>query len=199
MKDENYDWAKCEFTTAELQGKSVEFRVPLEQGGYATGIGQLDAIQNEKGLLRVTLTKFEMSAQGPRGHKVFIPAYALPALKKSVAGSKAEFTLVVERPGEHQFTCSFGNGATVTIYVNLSQFQRRKNVQDVIHAEWSGSVRPELVSQYVAFMHSVVSFVAKETKSKILYAYPPPLGGQPLYFIYHPNGSYEAAEPPPRR
>ncbi len=89
-----YDWFKSQFTAADLNGKSVAFRAPLEQGGIAAGDGQLQAAQDKRGWIRVVIIHVQMTAQGAVGGKIFVPVEAASKIVRNPPGSKCEFSFI---------------------------------------------------------------------------------------------------------
>jgi hypothetical protein len=88
-----YDWFKSPFTAADLKGKSVQFRVPLEQGGILQGTGVLDAAQDPRGYIRVAIINSQMIHGRMVANKVFVPVEAAANIARNPSGSKWEFTI----------------------------------------------------------------------------------------------------------
>jgi hypothetical protein len=59
-----YDWFKCEFTAAELNGKSVAFKMPIEGGRIDSGEGKFEAIQDSRGYIRAAIIYFSTLLSG---------------------------------------------------------------------------------------------------------------------------------------
>ena len=85
--------------------------------------------------------------------------------------------------------------ASVTIKVDYSRFQNGGHVTDILDIQWSNSPAPEVIPQYINWMHTVMSEVAQSINDKIFYAYPAAPGGQNQYFTYFADGSYESFAP----
>lgn len=90
-----YDWGKSQFTAADLNGKTVSVRIPLEAGGIYDGDAKLEAVQDHRGFIRVAVIYFQMAgdASGVTASKIFVPAEALAQIVRNPAGSKCEFSL----------------------------------------------------------------------------------------------------------
>jgi len=89
-----YDWFKSEFTAADLKGKAVQFRVPLEQGGILEGVGKFDAAQDARGYIRVAIVHVQMSREGAVGSKVFVPVEEASKIVRNPPGSQCEFSFI---------------------------------------------------------------------------------------------------------
>lgn len=90
-----YNWFKCQYTAAELNNKSVNFRVPLEQGGILEGEGRLKAVQNPQGLIRVAIDYVHIDKDVATGTRVFIPQEAYSKIMRNPPASKCEFSVIV--------------------------------------------------------------------------------------------------------
>ena len=91
-----YDWFKSQFTAADLNGKSVAFRVPLEQGGIASGEGQFKAAQDARGYIRAAIIYAQMSADMSHvtASQVYIPVEESAKIARNPPGSKCEFSFI---------------------------------------------------------------------------------------------------------
>ena len=89
-----YDWFKSQFTAKDLKGKSVQFRVPLEQGGVLDGVGQFDAAQDARGFIRVAIVHVQMQRDRAVASKVFVPVEAADKIVRNPDGSKCEFSFI---------------------------------------------------------------------------------------------------------
>jgi hypothetical protein len=90
-----YDWFQSRFTASDLNGKSVAFRVPLEQGGILEGEGRFNANQDARGWIRVAIDYIKMTQQGAFGARVFVPTEAAESIVRNPPGSKCEFSCIV--------------------------------------------------------------------------------------------------------
>ena len=91
-----YDWFKSQFTAADLKGKTVQFRVPLEQGGILEGDGKFDAAQDSRGYIRVAIDYVYMDYKEScaKGTRVFVPVEEAAKIVRNPAGSKCEFSFI---------------------------------------------------------------------------------------------------------
>ena len=92
-----YDWFKSPFTAADINKKSVAYKIPLEQGGIASGEGEIEAVQDGRGYIRAAIYH---KSVGPTGglmlHKIFIPVEESHKLVRNPAGSKCEFSFIAD-------------------------------------------------------------------------------------------------------
>lgn len=96
------------------------------------------------------------------------------------------------------FQAAFGGGASVTVQVDYTALQKAIGTTSQlnwIEAKWTGQPTPETIPQYVAWMHTVMSQVAKRVQQDIMYGYPGRTLNQPRYFVYRADGSYEEVHP----
>jgi len=97
---------------------------------------------------------------------------------------------------EATFYATFDGDVSVTVTVNYLAF----TTPGWIHAQWKGRPTPEAVSQYIAWMHTVMRRVALRLNRKVCYRYELPARGlPPLAFVYHPEGHYEPIRKPAPR
>jgi hypothetical protein len=98
MQDE-YAFVKSQFTVADLKGKSVEFRIPLNEK-IVDNIGkmkpELDAVQDDRGFIKVAITFGEMAPDrsGVFGTRFLIPAEYVSQIIKNPSGSEYEFSFI---------------------------------------------------------------------------------------------------------
>lgn len=88
-----YQWCKSQFTADELNGKSVEFTIPLDVGGTATGIGTLEAKQNPQGLIAVRIIQQFLTHKDASVQMFFVPVEDMPKLVRNPEGSQCEFSI----------------------------------------------------------------------------------------------------------
>jgi hypothetical protein len=89
-----YAWFKSKFTAADLNKKTVAFRVPLEQGGIAAGEGKFEALQNASGCIAVAIIYHYQQNNMMCAGKVFIPVEAAGNIVRNPSGSKCEFSVI---------------------------------------------------------------------------------------------------------
>lgn len=89
-----YDWFKSPFTAAELKGKSVQFRVPLEQGGILEGIGKFDAVQDGRGYIQVAIDYVKIQHNAAEATKVYIPVEEGGKIVRNPPKSQCEFSFI---------------------------------------------------------------------------------------------------------
>jgi|SRR6185312_15631044 len=83
----------CPFKVADLKGKTVKFRVPMDPSGVLEGIGTFDAREHQ-GRIQVAINYVQMSNQGALGNRIFIPTEELHNIIRNPSGSEADFTLM---------------------------------------------------------------------------------------------------------
>jgi hypothetical protein len=89
-----YKWCKSQYTANELNGKSVNFIVPLERGGTASGEGKLEAKSNSEGLIAVRILHNYFAPDGALVvEPIFIPVEEMAKLVRNPKGSKCEFAI----------------------------------------------------------------------------------------------------------
>lgn len=92
---------------------------------------------------------------------------------------------------KNTFHGTFGK-TFVTISVDYAALENGADVAQCLRAEWKGEKNPAVIPQYVEWMHTVLSHVAKRVNKKILHAYPPYQGHGPVFHVYHADGTHEA-------
>lgn len=95
------------------------------------------------------------------------------------------------------FSCTFSNGHSVSITVDMVAFQTAQNIGQCLHMEWEGSKdrRLEVASEYVAWMHTVMCQVASEVQKSFFYAYRLTDTTVCMAFLYKPDGTFEELKP----
>lgn len=89
-----YDWFKCEFSAADLNGKTVDFVIPGEDGKIMHGDGRLEAVQDARGYIRAAIILHLFPPGGGiEARKIFIPAEAASKFVRNPSGSKCEFSV----------------------------------------------------------------------------------------------------------
>ena len=84
-------WVRCKWTLGQLDGKAVEFRCRLGDGGViASGTGQFNVWENQDGLLSVFLdcTLPGRSWDGRVCQRVFVPQEGAGAIEQHRAGQE---------------------------------------------------------------------------------------------------------------
>jgi hypothetical protein len=89
-----YDWFKSKFTADDLNGKTVAFKVPLEQGGIAAGEGKFRAMEDARGWIRVGIQHVQMTQQGAMVNRIYVPVEAAEKIVRNPSGSKCDFSLI---------------------------------------------------------------------------------------------------------
>lgn len=93
-------WLEPPFPAIELDGKSVQFRILLKEGGRVRGNGVFRALTNNKGLVRIEIVVTERRSANEFVDTIYYcPADAAACIRRLPPGSKFDFSLF-EFPGE---------------------------------------------------------------------------------------------------
>ena len=93
-----------------------------------------------------------------------------------------------ERP--RVFTCRFSDGSSVSFSVDLEHLSRALDEQ--VSSIPPPPVKKELMPEYIAWMHTVMSTLAQRLGRVINYCYPSKVPGEdPVFYMYKPDGSYQ--------
>lgn len=87
------------------------------------------------------------------------------------------------------FSCKFKGGPSVTVRFDIEALERGKDIKDVAEFQWSGTPSRKIIPDYVRWMHTVMSQIAKRTGKRILYAYPG--GSEGMAYVYEPDGTFK--------
>jgi hypothetical protein len=98
-------------------------------------------------------------------------------------------------PDKATFHAAF-EGAAVTATIDYARFKQGAQVADIIQTQWEGQPTPKIFPQYKAWMHTVMSQVAKRVNQQVFYTYLPAQGDRLQHFLYRPDGTYEPCQPP---
>ena len=90
-----YDWSQIEGVAQELNGKTVEFKVPLEQGGINFGKGKFRVYRDNRGQLLVVIDQPISYPNGALGlNRVAIPFEESSKVLKNSPSSECEYNLM---------------------------------------------------------------------------------------------------------
>lgn len=96
------EYAKCKFTAAELNGKTVFVKIPIETGEIYEGEAKFGVKEDKNGLVSIAVVYSWIEQGVPRsaarilGNLVVIPPTAFNNIVKNPSGSKFEYNLIVE-------------------------------------------------------------------------------------------------------
>ena len=92
-------------------------------------------------------------------------------------------------PAKETFTCRFSDGTTICFTINL------KNLQHILDTNFTSVPKPpvkkHLLPEYINWMHTVMSTLARHLGRAVPYCYPSGNPDLPLFYVYRPDGSYE--------
>jgi hypothetical protein len=94
MENDIYDWSQHAAEAAALDGNTVDFRVPLEQGGVSAGMGTISAYRDPHGILRVSIDQHSYDGIKVFVNRVWVPLEERGNLIRNPAGSKCAFSFM---------------------------------------------------------------------------------------------------------
>ena len=90
----NYDWSKVPFDVNELHGKTVHFKVPLEQGGFDEGDGKFDVQQHGSNVF-ISIYHPMVERDHVSVRRIDLPAECFPRLENREINGRKEFRLFI--------------------------------------------------------------------------------------------------------
>ena len=93
-----------------------------------------------------------------------------------------------QQPDE-TFNCRFSDGTSVSFAINLKTLRRA--IDSSIASIPQPPVKKELLPEYINWMHTVMSTLARRLGRSIPYCYPSTPPEEPVFYLYRPDGSYE--------
>ena len=95
---------------------------------------------------------------------------------------------------QETFCAAFPGGISVAIKIDFTILKKSGGSVNCFDTKWEGQPTPQIIPQYIAWMHTVMSGVAKRVNKPIGYVYPGTRSLKSQNFIYFPDGRYEEME-----
>ncbi len=73
-------------------------------------------------------------------------------------------------------------------------FKKTGGSVNCFDTKWEGKPSREIFPKYIAWMHTVMSGVAKRVNQNVGYVYPGARPGETIGYVYFPDGHYEEVE-----
>jgi hypothetical protein len=89
------------------------------------------------------------------------------------------------------FSCGFSDNSRVTVSFDIEVLKVSSNPVTDLYFEWETKPSPKVIPEYIRWMHTIMSQVAKRTNQRILYIYPSSKGSGMESYSYEKDGSYK--------
>ena len=89
------------------------------------------------------------------------------------------------------YSCKFSDDSNVTVSFDMEAMKVAKNPTTILKFEWDGKPNRKAIVEYVTWMHTVMSQIAKRISKSILYVYPTGNGSECVMYSYEKDGTFK--------